>query len=574
MTAPATTAARRETVVPPDRTAAVLDMALANAEAVTREPDMLELARVLATQLAAALHAEQTLVVAMQEEVPRLAARWDSAVGSRPATLTTAEDALVRWVARQRATWRADSATEALPVEGATLASLGWRSALAVPALHHQGHAVAVLVALNARAAPRFTTIDARMAVLMAAQAVVGFDRAQLLSQLEDWTRGMEALLAFSAAVNVPAPPATLVRGMSAHVARFMKADGARGGLVGEPGSPEADVMTSTGYWREGRFTAAERRWGPCEGIPGQVLQSEFPYLCDDYRFDPLAEPELRDVHRVRHALCVPIKKSDLTVLGFYELHRGAAGPPFTWQDAAFLESLANSTAVAIENARLTSALSTTAAEVRTLSAHNVSRLEAERAHIARELHDEAGQALVGVKLALQALTAAIPDTMPAVRAPLDELRTQVNAATSRIRHLATRLRPPSLDQLGLHTALRQLLDEFADRTGLAVSQALEPLPGRLSADHETALYRVVQEALTNIVHHAQASRVEITLALDGRTLLLRIADDGVGMDPTLPASGLGLLGIGERVRMLAGSFTLESSPGTGTVLTIRVPPA
>jgi signal transduction histidine kinase len=269
----------------------------------------------------------------------------------------------------------------------------------------------------------------------------------------------------------------------------------------------------------------------------------------------------------------VPIRNNEHVVLGFFELHRREGGTPFTWHDAAFLESLANTTAVAIENARLADALAAKNAEVRALSAHHVTRLEEERQHIARELHDEAGQALVGVKLSLQAMARAVPETSSALREPLDQLRAQVNEATSRLRTIARRLRPPTLDQLGLHDALGQLAQEAGDRGGFVVSLDLASLPARLSPAMETALFRITQEALTNATNHARAEHVEITLGLCDRYLYLRIADDGCGFDPTAHSGGLGLLGVRERVGMFGGECEVSSTVGQGTVLLVKVAP-
>ncbi|MFN8667390.1 MAG: histidine kinase [Gemmatimonadaceae bacterium] len=198
--------------------------------------------------------------------------------------------------------------------------------------------------------------------------------------------------------------------------------------------------MVSRARWHHGAWQEAPRRWVRQEGLPGYVLENEFPYLAGDYREDRLADEELR--RDVRYALCVPIKNPEHAVLGFFELYRGDSGQPFSWHDAAFLESLANTTAVSIENARLVRELAAKNDEIRTLSAHHVNRLEAERQHIARELHDEAGQALVGVKLSLQAMAHAVPDSLPAIKEPLAQLRNEVNRATARLRTLARRLRP------------------------------------------------------------------------------------------------------------------------------------
>lgn len=554
-----------------DRARVVVDTLLAAARAVAQEPDATELARALAQKVTLTMRCEWSAVAMIASDTVTVAAIHRHGVGDTHERPPEPLRALLEWIAQRRQLFMGTDSMALIPGAGIALEEIGARQVVAVPALHHQGQAVAVLLAANRRVGTGFAPLDVRMLETIAQQAVVGFDRAILLDQLGEWTRGMEALLAFSAAVNQHRDPSTLVRDMVEHTARFLNAEGGRAGLTERDEDSGDLVMVSQARWHQGNWRDAPRRWARHSGLPGYVLEHEFPYLAADYASDALADEELRSV--VRFAMCVPIKNSEHTVLGFFELHRGDGGHPFTWHDAAFLESLANTTAVAIENARLVGALAAKNDEVRALSAHHLTRLEAERQHIARELHDEAGQALVGVKLSLQAMAHAVPDTLPAVKEPLAQLRHEVNEATARLRTLARRLRPPTLDQLGLHAALQQLAQEAGDRAGFVVSLDLASLPSRLAPDMETALFRITQEALTNAANHARASHVEIALGLGDRTLKLRIHDDGCGFDPGAVGGGLGLLGIRERVGMLGGDFTVKSAPGHGTILLVQVAP-
>lgn len=554
-----------------DRARVAVDSLHAAARAVAQEPDATELAQALAQQVTLTMRCEWAAVAMIVNDTVAVAALHRHGVGPTPERPHEPLRALLEWVAQRRQVFVGNDSTALIPGAGIALEEIGARQVVAVPALHHQGQAVAVLLAATRRVGTGFTPLDVRMLETIAQQAVVGFDRAILLNQLGEWTRGMEALLAFSAAVNQQRDPSRLVRDMVEHTARFLNAEGGRAGLAERDEESGDLVMVSQAQWHQGSWYDAPRRWTRHSGLPGYVLEHEFPYLAADYARDALADEELRSV--VRFAMCVPIKNSEHAVLGFFELYRGDGGQPFTWHDAAFLESLANTTAVAIENARLVGALAAKNEEVRALSAHHLTRLEAERQHIARELHDEAGQALVGVKLSLQAMAHAVPDTLPAVKEPLAQLRHEVNEATARLRTLARRLRPPTLDQLGLHAALQQLAQEAGDRAGFVVSLDLASLPSRLAPDMETALFRITQEALTNAANHARASHVEISLGLGDRTLNLRIHDDGCGFDPAAVGGGLGLLGIRERVGMLGGDFAVKSAPGHGTMLLVQVAP-
>ncbi|MCU0617358.1 MAG: GAF domain-containing sensor histidine kinase, partial [Gemmatimonadaceae bacterium] len=310
----------------------------------------------------------------------------------------------------------------------------------------------------------------------------------------------------------------------------------------------------SSAYWQSGAWYRGVREFSTHDGIPGRVLDTEFPYLTAEYASDAYADPALSAQALVQHAIAVPIKDNTGAVIGFFELHRAPGRPAFTWNDAAFLESLADTTAMAIENARLVTELALRNYEIR------------------RELHDEAGQALVGVKLALQTLSRVVPDGLQTIRSPLDELRQQVNQATARLRQLARRLRPPALDQHGLPSALSQLVHDTEERAGLEVALDLRWLPDRRSPVLETALFRITQEALTNIVAHANARRVSIQLGECSGSMWLQITDDGRGFQTGTETGGLGLRGIAERVHVLGGDFQLHSAPAEGTRLCVRLP--
>jgi|CXWL01.1.fsa_nt_gi signal transduction histidine kinase len=528
-----------------------------------------ELAATTARQLTQALHAEWAVVAVTDESDLVLERGFRHGGGAVPEGEAAP---LLRFVAGRRQSFVGNDPQAALPAggpaEGPSLAALGWRNVLAVPSLNHQGRAVAVLLAADRRDGGPFSPADLAIAELLALSAAVGFERSLLLERLTDWSNSLEALLAFSASVNSNLDPPALVRHLVEHAAQFVKASGGRAGLLVDGEPPQ---LVSDGYWRKGSWIERLERFERGRGLAGFVLDKEFPYLSNDYPRDPQADPELAVAFDVRRALAIPIRGGDHRVLGFFELHRSGTHPPFSWQEAAFLESLANTTAVAIENARLLAALAAKNQEIRNLSAHNVERLEDERRHIARELHDEAGQALVGVKLGLQVMARLVPQELPALRDELDQLRDHVNAATTRIKDLAQRLRPPALDQLGLEVALRQLATEYGVRAGFSHELDVDPLPARLPSMVETALFRIAQEALTNVAAHAGASRVWLRLGQSDQGIALSVADDGRGFDTTA-SRGLGLLGIQERVDRLGGEFRLRSSPGVGTALAVLLP--
>jgi signal transduction histidine kinase len=197
---------------------------------------------------------------------------------------------------------------------------------------------------------------------------------------------------------------------------------------------------------------------------------------------------------------------------------------------------------------------------------------EEERHRVARELHDEAGQALAALKISLQLLAGDAPAD---IRVHLDDVIDLVESTRESIRHLAYGLRPPALDALGLNRSLDQLCTETSERTHLAVTYRGRDI-GPLTDEAQVCLYRFVQEALTNAAVHANARRAYVRLKLDKDAVRLRVADDGMGMDPAILhdplRTGLGIVGMRERLELLSGRLELTSVEGKGTEMIAVLP--
>jgi signal transduction histidine kinase len=198
---------------------------------------------------------------------------------------------------------------------------------------------------------------------------------------------------------------------------------------------------------------------------------------------------------------------------------------------------------------------------------------EEERHRVSRELHDEAGQALVALKLSLSLLTAEADDP-EAIRAGLVEAVSLVESTREQIRLLAHALRPPTLDELGLSDTLEEFCRDFARRTDLQISYT-----GTLKLEPEDAvrisLYRFLQEALANVAAHAHAQNVDVVLRGGDTLIALWVRDDGVGMDPALITKsrrGLGIAGMRERIELLSGTMWVLSTPGKGVHVIARLP--
>jgi len=216
------------------------------------------------------------------------------------------------------------------------------------------------------------------------------------------------------------------------------------------------------------------------------------------------------------------------------------------------------------------------ARDLQRLSARLVTAQEEERRTIARELHDEVGQALTSIRLELAVAERALgpqAGDLPALK----EVRVLSERALQSVRDLSQLLHPALLDDIGLPAALDLYLRSFSTRTGVRAELLHDRMEDRLAAETEVCLYRIAQEALTNVARHASASSCRVYLQRLSSTVVMTVEDDGKGFNPRpvtadAPRQGLGLLGIQERVSGLRGSLRLESAPGTGTRLTVEVP--
>jgi signal transduction histidine kinase len=239
-------------------------------------------------------------------------------------------------------------------------------------------------------------------------------------------------------------------------------------------------------------------------------------------------------------------------------------------------EAMSSQASVAVENAVLFEQMQASAVRMQSLSRRLVEVQESERRNIARELHDEAGQALVSLRYGLRLLEREIGEG-ERVTERVAELVQRTDAVIDGLHRLAADLRPASLDHLGLEAALRQYSRSAGSKPGLAVRFKARGFTGeRLPAAIETDLYRVAQEAMTNVVRHARATRVDVLVERRGDSVMVMVEDDGVGFEPDQVQRGdhFGLLGIRERAEALGGTLTVESAPGAGTTVVVEVPSA
>ena len=275
---------------------------------------------------------------------------------------------------------------------------------------------------------------------------------------------------------------------------------------------------------------------------------------------------------------------------GVLALVRTNPAARYSADDMALAEEFARRAALAAENARLyleaqtwnatleervaerTEALRHSQEELRQLAAYQHRVRELERRHIAQEIHDEMGGTLTGMKMMVAGLRRRRNESLNDEE--LQELSNLIDDTVQTVRRIASELRPAILDSLGLLPALEWQAREFQKRTGIVCN--INVLVDDLSIDEETniAVFRVFQESLTNVARHAQATEVSATVERDGEVAVLRVVDNGRGLQPGAikPGKSLGLLGMRERIEHVAGEFEIVSTPGAGTTVLIRIP--
>ena len=279
----------------------------------------------------------------------------------------------------------------------------------------------------------------------------------------------------------------------------------------------------------------------------------------------------------IRSWMGVPLRVKD-QVIGLFSIDKSLPNF-FTQHHAELASALATHAALALANARLFAQLRETQEQLCGLSAQVIAAQEQERQKIAVELHDHAGQALLGLRAELQILKHHLPPEQRTSSAALEQIKyldEVVLEICQDLRQLAHDLRPPILAELGLIPALEQYIDEFSRRMNMPSTFAFqhEQQVERLPENIELICYRIIQEALTNLAKHAQASKVKISLNLMSEQLILSVVDDGIGFSPHLKkeVEGFGLIGIRERVTAVGGHLQIFSQPGRGTQLTVAIP--
>jgi signal transduction histidine kinase len=282
----------------------------------------------------------------------------------------------------------------------------------------------------------------------------------------------------------------------------------------------------------------------------------------DDVAADPEVDQTVASALAARAQLVAPLIVGERALGVVIAVDRDGVDPRFDDDDLRLMETFARRAAVAVDLSQRVE---------RDALRRQVAAQEAERLRLARELHDETGQALTSMLLGLAIVERDSPDEM---RAALGDLRELVVETLQDVRRLAVELRPKALDDFGLVPALQRLGRSIREGGELDVQVEARLRDERLPADVETAIYRIVQEALTNVIKHASARHVSVVLTRKNGEVSVVIEDDGRGFDPSTPAGGNGLMGMRERVELLDGHLAVDSVHGSGTTLILDLPVA
>ena len=304
---------------------------------------------------------------------------------------------------------------------------------------------------------------------------------------------------------------------------------------------------------------------GPQAGSCGTAAFRREPVFVTDIETDPLWEPyrELARPHGLRACSSFPILATDGHVLGTFAIYYRQ---PRTADPAVveLVSRVAHVAAIAIERRQIDE-------RALALSERTEAIREDERTSIARELHDQLGQSLTALKLDISWLARRLAGD-PRVVGKLEEMKQAADGIIQSVGRISAGLRPGILDLLGLEAAIKWQSDDFTKRTGIACELRARLDDLQLDGSLATAVFRIFQEALTNVTRHANASRVTVDLGLDGSMLVLEVADDGVGLPATGPRGrSLGLLGMGERARRLGGDCVVRPREPSGTLVSLRV---
>jgi signal transduction histidine kinase len=429
------------------------------------------------------------------------------------------------------------------------------RTFLGVP-IHLRGAAYGNLYLTEKARGGDFTDEDEELVTLLAAQAAVAIENARLYESATSWSQQLESLNEIGVALVGELELEPL---LDLIATRLRELIGARLVAIALPVGEALRIAAADG---EGATDLSAIQWLERDSKTGRVLERGRSERVDSLLEDPEVNQEVARRLEATSGLYVPLLARDHPI-GVLVAHDKTGGDQrFSSADLRLAEQFATRAAIAVDLSRRVA---------RDALRRVVAGQELERRRLARELHDETGQALTSILLGLRAVEEA--GSADDVRKSASDLRELVVATLQDVRRLAVQLRPKALDDFGLVPALERLVQTFSEGSGIDVDLEAQLGEKRLPNEVETTLYRIVQEALTNVVKHAEATRVSILLVRRESSATAVIEDNGRGFVPATDSTErLGLDGMRERAELHDGRLTVESAPGAGTTLVVEVP--
>jgi signal transduction histidine kinase len=426
------------------------------------------------------------------------------------------------------------------------------RTFLGVPILL-RGTAYGNLYLTEKESGGDFTEEDEELVTLLASQAAVAIENARLYEATALWSRQLESLNEVGDALVTETDLERLLDLIARRLRELLQAR-----IVAVVLPTGSDELRFTAVAGEGAEELQGRTISRESSKSGRVLERGRSERVESVLDDAEIDRTVSRLTGARTGLWVPLVVHGRPI-GVMEVHdRLGPEPRFSDNDQRLAETFAARAAVAVDLSQRIA---------RDALRRVVDAQETERRRLARELHDETGQALTSILLGLKALEES------ADAGAVGELRQLVVDTLQDVRRLAVELRPPVLDDFGLDAALERLSSSFSEQTGMPVRFESSLGDERLPEEVETALYRIVQEALTNVVKHAQAQSVSVVVGRNGDSAIALVEDDGQGFDPThTRPDGFGVEGMRERVALLDGHLRVESQAGAGTTIVAEVP--
>ncbi len=382
-----------------------------------------------------------------------------------------------------------------------------------------------------------------------------------LLLVLDDLRRGLGALSDLSGDLQHAGREEDV---LDALLARPLTLPAVRGSALFLVESGKARFARGAGVYRGGSDPTSD---GAAGDLLARAVATGLPQVTGDWTDRSAAGTGYP------YAAVLPLLRHEV-VIGALVLV-GDARDPFTALDDRFLVALGQQVGAALENADLYRRLELRTVELARLSARMVEQHEEERRRLSRELHDETGQVFSAVRIELGVIRDSAP---PAQTARLDQVLGLIDTGIRSIRNVTNDLRPSLLDDLGLLPALRSLVAEFSERTGMRVGLATPATLPPLSEQAELALFRALQEALSNVLRHANARSVDVGISVNRAGVLLEVRDDGRGVSADATpeqlehAGHMGLAGMRERIGALGGTVRFQGESGAGALLEVLVP--